>query len=201
MRIEWMFLLVACSGWAQGWQNTEISFLGGGLTSSSSAVLGTDYTISGSAGFAYQIGFAYQVGSTRAGNFWLEVPSTMTWLGSGTLGGSTVASVDKNTWYMTPGLRLKTPTYGRVSFYGAAGFGYGSLNKVESVASGANGTVLATASGSLHPAGDFGGGIDLRLSRRLSVRAEGRDFVTGANLGGVSGHNHPVFLVGFAFHF
>jgi hypothetical protein len=197
-----MLMLFGCAGWAQSMQNMEIIFMVGGLTTanSSSTFSGTNYTIAGTAGFVDQVSYAYQVGSTGAGNFWLEVPQTFTWAGSGTISGSTVTSFDKNAWYFTPGLRFKTRTYGRVSVYGAAGFGVGSLFTVQSVVSGANGSVTARSTENFHPAGDFGGGVDVRLSRLLSIRAEGRDFVTGPNLGGVSGHNHPGFLAGFVFH-
>jgi hypothetical protein len=47
----------------------------------------------------------------------------------------------------------------------------------------------------------FGGGLDFRLTRLLSLRAEGRDFVTRAGLGGESGRNHPFFTVGLGLHF
>jgi hypothetical protein len=201
MRVA-LFFLFGCAGWAQGWQNMEIIFMVGGLTtsSSSSTVSGTNYTISGTAGFVDQVSYGYQIASTTAGNFWLELPQTFTWSAAGTISGLTVTSLDKNAWYFTPGLRFKTRTYGRVSIYGAAGFGYGSLFSVQSVVNGSTGAVTATSTENFHPAGDFGGGIDVRLSRLLSIRAEGRDFVTGPNLGGVSGHNHPVFVAGFAFH-
>ena len=51
------------------------------------------------------------------------------------------------------------------------------------------------------PAFGFGGGIDLRLTRLLSLRGDARDFVTKADLGGVTGRNHGIFQAGFAFHF
>lgn len=201
MRIVWMFTLVAATGWAQGVQNMEFSWMLGGVNSASSIVAGTNGVLSGSAGFALQFGYAYQLASTKAGNIWLEVPTTYTFQGVGTVSGTTVASIDRNAWYITPGVRLKTPTYGRVSFYGSLGGGAGSLNKIESSVTAPNGTVTVNSLMNFNPALDFSGGIDLRLSRLLSVRAEGRDFVTPANLGGVSGHNHPLFLAGLAFHF
>ena len=47
----------------------------------------------------------------------------------------------------------------------------------------------------------FGGGLDFRLTRLLSLRFEGRDFVTRAGLGGERGRTHPFFAVGIGFHF
>jgi hypothetical protein len=196
-----MFLLLACAGWAQGVQNMEIIWMVGGIHSSGSIIQGTDATLSGTVGFVTQFNYAYQIASTKAGNLWLETPMTFTWQGIGTITGSTVASIDRDVWYFTPGIRLKTPTVGRVSFYGLLGGGVGWFSKESSIASGANGTVMVDSLVHASPVFDFAGGMDLRLSRLLSLRAEGRDFFSAPNLGGVSGHNHPVFLAGLAFHF
>ena len=51
------------------------------------------------------------------------------------------------------------------------------------------------------PAMDFGGGLDFRLTRLLSLRGDFRDFVTRAGLGNSTGRNRWMFLVGIAFHF
>lgn len=179
----------------------EIIWMFGGISSSSSLVSGTNAVLTGSAGAVTQFSGGYQVGSTKAGSLWIELPMTFTWQGTGTINGNTVASIDRNAWYFTPSVRLKSPTVGRFTFYGAAGGGMGALSKTNSVDSGANGTVQINSTVQIRPVFDYAGGIDLRLSRLLSIRAEGRDFVSAANLGGVSGHNHAVFLAGFAFHF
>ncbi len=200
MRIAGMFGFLACLGMAQGVQNMELSWTVGGVTSSSSTVPGTTTVLSGSAGFVTQIGYAYQLPKPQAGFLWLELPLTFAWQGAGSISGSTVTSIDRNAWYLTPGVRLKSPTYGRVSFYGVLGGGLGAFNKIQSTVSGTEGSVNEQWVLHLVPVADFAGGIDLRLSRLLSLRAEGRDFVSGANLGGVSGHNHPAFLVGLGFH-
>jgi hypothetical protein len=196
-----MFVLLASAGWAQGIQNMEIIWMAGGVSSSSSSIAGTPGVLPGSAGFAYQLNFGYQLTSTKAGNLWLETPFTNVFQGLATFTGTTTGSLDRNGIYMTPGLRLKTPTYGLVSFYGALGGGSGSLSRVKSFTTEANGTLLANESRSIHPVADFAGGIDLRLSLRISIRAEGRDFLSAAHFGGVDGHHHPVFLAGLAFHF
>jgi len=195
-----MFILLSCMGWAQGSQNTEMSGMVGGVNSSDSVVQGTNYVISGSTGFAWQLDFAYQLISTKAGNLWLETPFTYSWQATGSITGATITGFSRDVTYITPGVRLKSPTFGRVSFYGALGGGYAGFWKIDGVVSGPTGTVAANTS--FHPRAvfDFAGGIDLRLSRLLSLRAEGRDFVSEANLGGVTGHNHPVFLIGIVFH-
>ena len=57
-----------------------------------------------------------------------------------------------------------------------------------------------TLVGLLRAALDFGGGLDFRLTRLVSLRAEARDFVTGRGLGGVEGRNHPIFSFGLGIH-
>jgi hypothetical protein len=210
MRLAWMFLLVGSCGWAQ--QNTEITWMAGGSAGSSSTIAATipsgtsvtsgiTSTISGSAGFVTEIGFAYQLPKPQSGWLWLEVPMTFTWQGIGSIynGTGIVSSVDRNTWYVTPGLCAKTPNYGRVSFYGVLGGGLGAFVKDQALVTGPNALDLVRVS--IVPVADLAGGIDLRLSRRFSLKVEGRDFVTGANLGGVSGHNHPLGLIGLGVHF
>lgn len=230
MRIAWIFVLLRCAGWAQGIQNMEIIGMVGGVHSSSTIVgcgavvpAGTAIVqnpgectsvilpgttivqspialLSGSSGFTAQFSFGYQVASTKVGNLWLETPFTYTWQGTGSIVGATIAGFSRDVTYITPGLRLKTRTFRRVSFYGAAGGGYAGFWKIDGVVSGPNGTVAANTS--FHPSAvfDYAGGVDLRLSRLLSLRVEGRDFFSAANLGGVTGHNHPVFLIGLVFH-
>lgn len=178
----------------------EFNWLAGGVNSSSSTIPGTTAVLSGSAGLATQVGYAFRVTTTKPGSLWIEVPFTYTWEGTGIVTGPTVAAIDRNVWYFTPGVQLKTRPFKRVSFHALAGGGTGSFSKVNSIASGANGTVMVNSLFQISPVFDFGAGIDLRLSRHLSLRAEGRDFVSGANLGGVPGHNHPLVLGGLIIH-
>jgi hypothetical protein len=200
MRIAWMFIVLGLTGWAQGVQNMEYIGMVGGVHSSASIVEGTNTVLSGSSGFTFQINYAYQVKSTKAGNLWIETPFTYTFQGTGAIAGTSIAGFSRDITYITPGVRLKSPTFGRVSFYGAAGGGYAGFWRIDGLVTGQNGTV--TAAISFHPSAifDYAGGIDVRLSRLVSLRAEGRDFFSAANLGGVTGHNHPVFLIGLAFH-
>src|SRR5207244_4221884 len=115
--------------------------------------------IYGSGGFVNQTNYGYQFMSTRAGTLWIEGPMTFTWQGRGTVSGTTVASIARNAWYFTPGVRLKTPTYGRVSLYGVIGGGTGSLYKIDNVVVGTTPTVLTVSTLGFHPVLDFGGGI------------------------------------------
>ena len=62
------------------------------------------------------------------------------------------------------------------------------------------GFITASTGWTVSAAVDFGGGLDLRLTRLMSLRAEARDFVTGRGLGGVEGRHHPIFGFGLGFH-
>ncbi len=205
-----MVLLAGCSGWAQGVQNMDLTGMVGGITSSSVTFQstingsgGTSLVYSGSAGFIGQFNYAYQLPKPSTGYIWLEVPVTVAVRGSDFIDGTSVSALNANNWFITPGLRFQSRKFGRVSFYGTVGGGLGLFNEIESGVAGTNGTVYSSVSVHPHPVFDFAGGIDVRLSRLLSLRAELRDFVSAANIGGISalpGHNHWAPLIGLAFH-
>jgi len=100
----------------------------------------------------------------------------------------------------TPGVRFKLPIQSRLSLYGVAGGGIGSFGKDETDVNRRAGVFIGT-SRTEHGVFDVGGGMDFRLTKLLSLRGEARDFITGRNLGGESGRNHPVYEFGLAFHF
>ncbi len=148
---------------------------------------------SGSIGWTWQWTSAHRFHSSAACTvFWYwEVPLTF-------FNGEEVAGLKRAGSYFTPGIRLKIPTKTRVSFYGAIGGGYALYNEKDSLM---NGQLTATEDPSgVHPAADFGCGVDLRLSQFVSLRVDGRDYITPAGLGGEPGRNHPLFVAGIAFH-
>jgi hypothetical protein len=199
MKTVLLLAVLGSATFAQGVQNMDFSFLfGGGHTS---GVIVTNpsgpETLSGSVTFSVQVSYGYQFLSTRGGSLYLEVPQTFLIGLSGTIHGPTITSLDRNSWYFTPGVRFKVPTGTRLSFYGVLGGGLASFLEQDSTV---NGQVVATSHASFHPALETGGGIDLRISRWLSLRAEGRDFISAPGLGGTSGHNHTIVLGGIAFH-
>ena len=101
-------------------------------------------------------------------------------------------------WAHTLGIRMMAPLAPRVSVFGAAGGGVG-LFHYPWVLPGSNPYLLSQST--THGVLQFGGGVDLRLSRRFSIRGEVRDFVSGKGLSGASGPNHVVGLAGVGFHF
>lgn len=90
------------------------------------------------------------------------------------------------------------PLQSRVSGYGLLGGG-GGWFQYAVINGGSNPYVSSnsTAQGLLVA----GGGIDVRLTRRISIRGEVRDLVTSAGLSGASGRHHVLPLFGIAFHF
>jgi hypothetical protein len=201
MKPIWMCCFMSAAACAQGVQNMDISFMFGPVFTKGVAVVGPagSVMVSGSVGYSTQISYGYQVATTAAGNLFIELPSTFVFGLSGTVANGVVSSLDRDTWYTTPGVRFKIPTGTRISFYGVLGVGAAFYNERDSVVSG---QLVATHSNTTaQPALDVGGGIDFRISRWLSLRADERDFVSAAGYGGTAGHNHLQFLMGVAFHF
>jgi hypothetical protein len=148
---------------------------------------------SGSLGWTWQWTSAHRFHSNAACTlYWYwEMPLTF-------FHGEEVAGIKRVGDYFTPSIRLKIPIKTRISFYGALGGGWAQYNEKDVLV---NGQVTATQDPSIaHPAADFGGGIDLRLSHFISLRVDGRDYITPAGLGGTTGRNHPLFVAGIAFH-
>ncbi len=146
-----------------------------------------------SLGWTCQFALAARFYSTAAGSlYWyFEAPFTFVF-------GGEVAGVKRNASYVTPGVRFKIPTKTRILFYGVLGGGYAVYNEKDGMIDGQ--LTAAQESGVTRPAADLGGGIDLRLNHLVSLRADGRDYITPAGLGGSTGHNHPLFAAGIAFH-
>jgi hypothetical protein len=183
-------------------QNSDLGLLAGiSGPRGQTTVAGGTSTVSGSVTPSVQLNYAWQI-RQRAVDLYVELPLVIPFRVSGSVvtgpGGAIVTGNSGPDVYFTPGLRIKFSPESRVSFYGAAGFGIASFAGAEVVASHA----AAVAEGRRNsPALGFGGGLDLRLTRLLSLRGDVRDFVTEAGLGDVSGRNHGIFQLGIAFHF
>jgi opacity protein-like surface antigen len=180
-----------------GPQNSDISFLAGPVFGGNPAIAPTGDTVKVTGAFSFQSGFAHILHSYSFADLWFEFPSTSAFRDGGNLPNGT-QSISYSEFYGTPGVRLHVPVGSRVSFYGAAGGGYGSFQaELDSVSQGGP----EHRNSNYHGVIDFGGGMDFRLTRLLSLRGEIRDFVTGRDLGGVDGRNHVLTLFGMAVHF
>ena len=192
-----MLMMLAGSARAQ---NSDVGLLLGisGPTSSVEVAGTTVKIVSGSVGAHGQINYAAQLRETSAGRLYLELPLLLGGHATGTVAGSVNGSAG-GMFFFTPGLRLNIAPHSRVSLYVAAGAGPAAFGESRTVVS--KGFVSASTGWTVSAALDFGGGLDFRLTRLMSLRAEARDFVSGKGLGGVQGRHHPIFGFGVGFHF
>jgi hypothetical protein len=179
-------------------QNSDLGLLLGISGPASNVDVGTGIRIFGSVGAHGQINYAAQLRETGAGRLYLEMPLLFGGHASGTVGGGVTGS-SGGMLFFTPGVRLNVAPHSRVSFYVAGGLGPVAFDEFKTVV--ANGLISSSTRWTVAGALGFGGGVGLRLTRLMSLRAEARDFVvSGRRLGGQDGYNHPIFGFGFGFH-
>ena len=87
------------------------------------------------------------------------------------------------------------PLQSRLSVFGTLGGGVWFFHRAGIT----RGNVLTVAE-SIHGVLGIGGGMDVRLSRFISIRVDVRDYVSGRDLSGVPGRNHWKPMFGFVFH-
>jgi hypothetical protein len=191
------FGIVAATGAAWG-QNQDLAFpLGVIAPHYSVSTPGSEVTAG--AGAAFQINYGRQVAGTRWGDLYVELPVIFAWRGD-TFASTGVGSVNgSGIGAFVPGARFRLPALGRASFFGALGGGVGWYHK--NFVSARLGSVSISGAVAATAAMDFGGGMDLRLTRLLSLRAEVRDLVTSQGALNGHGHHSPIFAFGPAFHF
>jgi len=177
-------------------QNSDLALLLGAAGPISSTI--ANGIVSDSVGVGFQINYAAQLHETKAGQLYLELPLMLAKQVKSTVGQGVSDSV-KGSIFFTPGVRWRFTPQKRVSFYAAAGAGVGSFGTTTLFFG--HGVVSTNIGRTTTAALGFGGGIDFRLTRLLSLRAEGRDFVTLSGLGGSEGRNHAFFMAGIGFHF
>jgi len=177
-------------------QNSDLGFLVG-ITPSRVESSISPGTISSTIDSNVQIDYSVQLRQTPAGAFYLELPLAFVSHESDRIGPG-VTSAHGNIIFFTPGIRWKMWVHSRVSFYAALGGGLASFSSsVSTIGPG----LTHVSSRSIGGAIDFGGGIDFRLTRLLSLRFEGRDYVSGSRAGGFAGRNHAALDIGLGFHF
>jgi hypothetical protein len=206
------------AAFAQRAQNTDISFLFGAVGTSGSSGSTTTSTIlsgasgpipvevpvvTGTFGFAMQANFGYQMKSFSKGSLYVEVPFIFEWSGSGAVAGvagnPSVTSIDHSSSYILPGVRWRIPTGTRFSFYAALGGGVAFIHEEDVFL--ANQQVTTTNQTLEKPVLDFGIGMDVRISRWLSLRVDARDYVHSSASDVPQHYNHAAVFAGFAFHF
>ena len=197
LEFTWILLAVAAGLRAQAVQNMDIFYMAGPISTSSQVIPGSTLTVSGSTGLSTQIGYGYMVSRVSAASLWIEF-APMTFTHPGASHSDLTGSATLRMWTFAPSVRFMVPVQTRVSLYGLIGGGFGSF-RYPSIAGGSN--PYLTSNATTHGVFTFGGGVDLRIVRRVSLRGEVRDFVTGSGLSGRNGIHHPVPLGGLALHF
>ena len=192
-RFRLLLALAAAAGAAQA-QNSDLGLLlGASVTNATVSGRSIDTNVSG----GFQANYAFQLKETVAGRLYVEVPFILTGgVRSSIRSGVNVGSVG-TTVYLLPGLRWKFTPWSRLSLYAAGGGGLASFGGVyASVNSGRTESRIGrTTTGAL----GFGLGLDFRLTRLVSLRAEYRDAITRRNLDGATHHSLVMFGVGLHF--
>jgi hypothetical protein len=185
-------------------QNSDFGLLIGVSWPVSEVVSGSTNTVRGSVGGGGQFNYAFQV-LQRSADLYVELPLVISVRDTGVItatsptGSTSVAASTSLQVFFTPGVRVKFSPESRVSLYGALGGGLLTYGANQFTTSGQN--VRISNATSTTAALDFGGGVDFRLTRLLSLRFDLRDFVTRSGVAGVVGRNHAIFGFGVAFHF
>jgi hypothetical protein len=195
MRLLWLTLLGFCGPVLAHAQNSDLGLLvGGSLRVNGRVAPGIE---TGNVSAAGQINYAIQLHEDGAGQLFLELPVIVVAGVQGSVTPGAIQGSTNNTVFFTPGVRWKFTPASRVSFYAAGGVGIASFGQnFGFVGSGVVvGSIRRVTTGAL----GFGGGIDIRLTRLVSLRAEGRDAITRGNIDGSA--NHTFLMVGAALHF
>jgi len=190
------FILAFAAGTALA-QNSDLGMLIGISGPSSQVVAGSQTRITGSVGASGQINYARQLKEYRAGRLYLELPLL---IGARSIGsvGAVITGFQQTGVYFTPGVRFNVTLDPRISFYAAGGAGLASFR--DSRATVGPGFVSASVGWESSLAAAFGGGLDFRLTRLISLRAEARDFVSRRGIGLTDGRHHAVYGFGMGFH-
>ncbi len=177
-------------------QSTDMGFLFG--FSQRNASLQND-VIKGEVRLSFQFNPAHvlkEVNEGRAGRMYAEVPIMVAAGLNGKIDNNVTGRIGAVV-FVTPGLRYQFNLTPRLSIYFGGGFGFAAARQRTGVPSGQQ--ILTTKKTYWSEAGNYGGGVDFRLTGHWSLRAEARDFrarsetqIPGRNLG---------VSVGFGFRF
>jgi hypothetical protein len=178
-------------------QKNEFSVLAGGFTSMTSLTVSPQIDISTGGSVAVQISYGHRLRERTASQLYLDFPLTFVPRQPIRVTAS-AASVGKEMLLFTPGVRWKLNPASRVSPYLVGGLGPGWLRRFDLVLSP---PFEAKLGWGLSLASSFGGGAEVRLSKRFRLRGEVRDFILLTNAGALGRRNHVVFAGGLGFTF
>ena len=194
MRILTLSILALAMAGAAVAQNSDLGLLAGVAHSSFAFENGrttSEYRI------GFQLNYAWQLLERPAGRLYLELP-VIAPVGSFALVGRGVSASSSARIFVTPGIRYQVNLQPRLALYVAGGGGIAMKVQRSVFISGIN--VSATSRTVTRAAAGFGGGVDFRLTRLLSLRGEVRDLITSPQVGFGDWHNLSTQF-GFALHF
>ncbi len=183
-------------------QKQEVGLLLGGIKTSDRDIQSPQSgSVRNSSGLTYYANYAYRLAGGKNAAFYLELPFAAT---PSRDVQSTNVNVPRNyaSLFFTPGLKVKFFPAARLSPYGAIGGGYGRIDESEfRINDQANTGRRGKNSGVF----DFGGGVDIKIVKFLSLRGEVRDFYSvtpnyNVPLSGSRQHN-VLTSGGFVLHF
>jgi opacity protein-like surface antigen len=190
---RWIVILGLALPAALPAQVHQIGVLAGVTAPSAQVSIFSAFSNSGGTSVSAQVDYAWRFKTTRHGNSFLEVPVSRAAKASVEVGPREV-KVHQSQIFFTPGLKYAINTRSRVIPYAAAGFGLGWFDRAQ-VETNAPSVEIGYG---FQPAFGFGGGVEVRVSRLIAVRAEVRDFIA---LGSVGPSHRVVYRGGAGFRF
>ena len=174
-RLVCVLILMTSSSIPSFGQKHEAAFLSGGLkTGEHEFVIPTPGFVSTGTGLTYQLNYSRRFFDGKVAGLYFEFPLVIT-PSTKLKPSNVVLPRSYSALFFTPGIKLKLVPGLKWSPYGFVGVGVSRLNTSDTDLDGqpVNGESRVRA------AYDFGGGIDVKVFSRVSLRGEVRDFYSG----------------------
>ena len=188
MRIRFaatVVLLLACATLAANAQSNELALEASGSINTSAT--------NPSFGGGFQVNYAHRLVGVPGVALYGEIPFVAGFNNTG-IDVERLQRVDFDSFYLTPGVRVKFVPAFFISPYLAAGVGWGHFSGNNTNTSDNRFVV------------DWGGGLDFKIAPVVGLRLEARDFYSGAPnlvplLGSIGNQNNVVVSGGLVFRF
>jgi opacity protein-like surface antigen len=179
----------------------EVGLLLGGIVTPDRDIVPGPGSIEASTGLTFQATYARLLKQTERVGIYFEVPFVATPL-QDVSSANPAVPLNYASLFITPGVKFKFRPQQRVSPFLAVGGGYARFDESEDLVTNLpNPGPRGTNTGALQ----FGGGFDVKVFSRISLRGEVRDFYSGRpqfNVSTESDRQHNVvFSGGFVVHF
>jgi hypothetical protein len=193
-------VLALFPAYGQDNRKNEIGLLLGGTFTPALDISGPDAnrTLKIGPGITFQLTYARQLITARSLALYFEVPALAIPLQDITASNGVVPR-NYDSFFVTPGLRVKLAPSERVSPWLSAGGGYALFDESASRMDGTHNVTRGTSGGALQ----FGGGVDIRTPIKvlfpIGLRGEVRDLYTAKpnyNVSTGGGFQHNVVLSG-----